>query len=336
MTTLEAPSGKASRASDGPGRRRRVASRIEARVPEVGPDALVVEARALLAAGRFSYAGHLAVLDGDHLVGLVPIESLSAASPGDRVAGLVDPGVPRAAPDDFEEAAAADVARRGSRVLAVVDVDHRFLGVLPPEALLLALVTEHEEDVARFGGSLARTAQVRSALEERVVRRLWHRTPWLVLGLLGAMFSTVLTASFEDALATRVVLAFFVPAVVYLADAVGTQTEALVIRGISQGVSLRAILVSELATGLLIGLVLAGLFLPFAFMVGGDLRLAFAISLALVVSCATATLVALGLPYVFAKFGKDPAFGSGPLATVIQDLLSLAVYFALAISVGGV
>ncbi len=71
-------------------------------------------------------------------------------------------------------------------------------------------------------------------------------------------------------------------------------------------------------------------------MVGGDLRLACAISLALVVSCATATLVALGLPHVFARFGKDPALGSGPLATVIQDLLSLGVYFALAISVGGV
>jgi magnesium transporter len=26
----------------------------------------------------------------------------------------------------------------------------------------------------------------------------------------------------------------------------------------------------------------------------------------------------------------DPAFGSGPLATVIQDLLSLAIYFAFA------
>jgi magnesium transporter len=30
------------------------------------------------------------------------------------------------------------------------------------------------------------------------------------------------------------------------------------------------------------------------------------------------------------RFGGDPAFGSGPLATVIQDLLSIAVYFAIA------
>jgi magnesium transporter len=26
---------------------------------------------------------------------------------------------------------------------------------------------------------------------------------------------------------------------------------------------------------------------------------------------------------------RDPAFGSGPLATVIQDLLSISIYFAV-------
>ena len=36
------------------------------------------------------------------------------------------------------------------------------------------------------------------------------------------------------------------------------------------------------------------------------------------------------LPWLFQRFGYDPAFGSGPLATVIQDLLSIVVYFAIA------
>jgi len=304
-------------------------------VPTVGPDLLVADVRRLLGSRGFSYSGHVAVVDDARLVGLVPAERLVAARDTDPVRSAIDMDVPRVGPDAFDESAASRAARRGERVLAVEREDGRFVGVVPPEALLLALVTEHEEDVARFGGYLARTAQVRSPLEERVVRRLWHRTPWLALGLVGAMASTVLTASFEDDLAHTVVLAFFVPAVVYLADAVGTQTEALVIRGISQGVSLRTILRGEVMTGLLIGAVLASIFLPFALTVGDSLRLALAIALALVVSCATATLVALGLPYLFARFGKDPAFGSGPLATVIQDLLSIAVYFALATSIGG-
>jgi len=30
-----------------------------------------------------------------------------------------------------------------------------------------------------------------------------------------------------------------------------------------------------------------------------------------------------------ARLGRDPALGSGPLATVIQDILGLLVYFAV-------
>jgi magnesium transporter len=39
----------------------------------------------------------------------------------------------------------------------------------------------------------------------------------------------------------------------------------------------------------------------------------------------------MGLPYALARLGRDPAFGSGPLATVIQDLLSIAAYFGVAV-----
>lgn len=36
------------------------------------------------------------------------------------------------------------------------------------------------------------------------------------------------------------------------------------------------------------------------------------------------------LPWLLDAAGLDPAFGSGPLATVIQDLLSILIYFFIA------
>jgi magnesium transporter len=41
----------------------------------------------------------------------------------------------------------------------------------------------------------------------------------------------------------------------------------------------------------------------------------------------------MALPWLLDSFALDPAFGSGPLATVIQDLLSILIYFAIAIAV---
>jgi magnesium transporter len=46
-------------------------------------------------------------------------------------------------------------------------------------------------------------------------------------------------------------------------------------------------------------------------------------------ACSTATLAAMMLPWLFDAFGSDPAFGSGPLATVIQDLLSIWIYLSV-------
>jgi magnesium transporter len=59
----------------------------------------------------------------------------------------------------------------------------------------------------------------------------------------------------------------------------------------------------------------------------GDARLALAVALALVVAGGLATAIGLTLPWLLERLGRDPAYGSGPLATIIQDVLSLAVYF---------
>ena len=130
-------------------------------------------------------------------------------------------------------------------------------------------------------------------------------------------------------------LAFFLPAVVYMADAVGTQTETVLIRGLAVGVKLRDVVVRELVTGLIVGVLMGAAFLPFALLAYGDEQVAVAVGLALIASCSIATLVAMVFPWAFRRFGADPAFGSGPLATVVQDLLSITVYLLIATELVG-
>src|SRR5688572_6850894 len=271
----------------------------------------------------FESAVDVAVCEGEQLVGLAPIERLLAADPATRVGDLIGGRAPiMVAEGDDLETAAAQAARQGARTVAVVDRSGKFLGLVPPEELLATLNAEHEEDILRLSGSLAGATRARSAAEERVPRRRWHRLPWLLLSLAGAMASAGIVASFEEELQTQLLLAFFLPAVVYMADAVGTQTEAIVIRGISVGVPARNIVARELTTGLIMGALVAAIFFPFAQRVWGDTDVAATVALALLASCSTATVVAMALPYALNKAGRDPAFGSGPLATVVQDLLS--------------
>ena len=298
-------------------------------VPVAAATARAAGMRAALAGREFASATEIVLLEEERLVGVVPIERLLAAVDETPLGDLAEEPA-RVSPEADLEAAARATARSGGRSVAVVDTAGRFFGLVPPARLLEQLELEHEEDMARLGGSLRGVSDARRASEEAVTRRLWHRLPWLGLGLLGAMASAVVVGAFEDEIKTQVLLAFFLPAVVYMADAVGTQTETVVIRGMALGVSVRKVFARELLTGFVIGGLLGSAFFVFALAVWHDEDVAAAVALSLAFSCSIATVVAMVLPYVLARFGHDPAFGSGPLATVIQDLLSIVAYFAVA------
>ncbi len=304
-------------------------------VPIAAPDDRAGDVRRSLEGRRFESASHVAVCEGERLAGLLTIEALLAAPAATPVRELMDPSPPVVAEGVDQEVAAWQAVRRGESGLAVLDRNGRFAGLVPPHRLLSVLLWEHEEDMSRLGGFLHGSAAARQASEERVARRFWHRLPWLLLGLVGAFFAADLVGAFEAQLEENILLAFFVPGIVYLADAVGTQTEALVIRGLSVGVDIGRVVLREALTGALVGLALAAAFFPIGWLRWGEADVALAVSLALVAACFTATFVAMALPWLFQRLGTDPAFGSGPLATVIQDLLSIVIYFAIAVAVVG-
>jgi magnesium transporter len=300
-------------------------------VPRVAPTAPVAQVRALFAGGALEDSSAVAVVEGKRLVALVPSADLLGAADEAPISSLaVQPWV-SVGPQSPIEPAAERLLSAGASAIAVCDGAGHLLGVVPERRLTQALLVEHDEDLARIGGYRSSAHRARRAAEEPLARRLWHRLPWLLVGLIGAMASAVLVGAFEAELDDVVLLAFFVPAVVYIADSVGTQTETLLIRALAVDVNLATVIRRELLTGVLLGLVVGALFYPFAFLGWGDAGVALGVSLALFCSCSIATAVAMALPIALRHLGFDPAFGSGPLATVIQDLLSIAIYFVIAV-----
>jgi magnesium transporter len=274
---------------------------------------------------------HSVIAVHDGLSGTVHLGRLLAADRAALLSEFIEAPEVVVQAEEPAEHVANRAARAGARVAYVVDANQNYVGLVTAERLAELLVREHDEDLARLGGYRAGNEEARRAAQEPVTRRLVHRLPWLLIGLVGAMASAVLVSSFEEEIRQVVLLSFFVPAVVYMADAVGTQTETVLIRALSAGVTVREILWRELLTGLALGVIVAALFFPFAALAWGDLDVALGVALALFAACGMATTVAMVLPALFTRTGFDPAFGSGPLATVIQDLLSLAVYFAIAV-----
>lgn len=301
------------------------------RVPVTSRDETVSELLARLRGNAYDSASVTAVCEGERLVGMATIERLLGAPPGARVASVMDDDPPTVSPTTHQELVAWAAFQHGEPGIAVVDAGGRFRGLISAQTLLGVLLVEHDEDMARLGGYLASTSVALSSSTERVGRRLLHRLPWLLVGLAGALAAAVVVSAFGRQLEERVLIAYFVPGVVYIAAAVGMQTETLVIRGLSLGVGLDRVAIRELVTGAVLGLTLAGLAFPLVWAGWGDLRVAVAVSAAMFLGSSIATSVAMLLPWTLSRLGKDPAFGSGPIATVVQDLLTVTLYFLAAL-----
>jgi magnesium transporter len=302
-------------------------------VPIAAPEHTVGAVRAELSGRSYACASHVVVCEGDRFAGVVRIEDLFAADAGARISRVMDAEAPAVAPGVDQEVAAAHAVRRGESALAVVDSEGRFVGVIPPHRLLAVLLSEHEEDLSRLGGFTKGATVARDTADEPVDRRFRRRVPWLLVGLAGALLAADLVGGFEAALHEQIMLAFFIPAIVYLADAVGTQTETVVVRGLSIGVDIRRMLGRELRAGFVMGLALAAVAGPLVWWHWGAGDVALTVALAVFAACSTATFTAIVLPWLLDAFDFDPALGSGPLATMIQDLLSILIYFAVAAAI---
>jgi magnesium transporter len=264
------------------------------------------------------------------LEGGIRLADLLRAQPGRLIGDLVDPGYPRVGTHHDQEHVATEALARHATSVAVVDDHGRLIGAVPALSLLEILRSEHVEDLHRLAGIQRESSRDRSALEAPPTRQARHRLPWLVVGLGGSMIAAAIMSRFERVLASDLAVAFFVPAIVYLADAIGTQTEAIVVRGLSLSrLSLGHLLANELRTGVIIGVILAGLTLPVVALAFG-FRLAISVASAILVAGAVATTIGLLFPWLLHRLGSDPALGSGPVATIIQDVLSLLIYFVIA------
>lgn len=169
-------------------------------------------------------------------------------------------------------------------------------------------------------------------IKERIDHLIEHRIPWLFLGLLGGILTTIIIAKYEAILSADIRLAFFIPIIVYLSDAVGTQTETVYVRALSKrkNVNFLTYIFKESVIGCGLGVVSGALLGIFATYWLQSFAIGMTIGLTMLINLTFAPILAVIIPRILYRKHSDPALGSGPVATIIQDLLSLIAYFLVA------
>lgn len=273
------------------------------------------------------------VTDENHkLIGAIPLNILLKSNREAKLAELMRKEVIAVHPHTDRERAGRLAIHNELAALPVIDKNNRLVGVLPSKSTLRLLHEENIEDMLRAAGYRhAHKGAFIDVLKARVGLLIRTRTPWLVIGLFGGMAAAWISSLFKTTIEKNLVIAFFIPAVVYMAAAVGTQTEALFLRLYDTGgFKLKSYLWREIQVGFGIGIIASTLIFLYTLLVFKKISLAFTIGLSMFITIFIAVFIATFIPTIIVKFKRDPAVGSGPFATAIQDILSLVIYFVVA------
>lgn len=160
-----------------------------------------------------------------------------------------------------------------------------------------------------------------------VISLLRMRLPSLGLGMLLGVGLSFVTSRFEEVISRSVEVAFFIPFVVYMAAALGSQTQSIYSRDLKSGHSqFLTYLVKETLVGLVIGAIMGVISFLIVFIWLESSVLATAVGLSMIGALSAAPLIAVLVTEAIQLEHKDPAVSSGPIATVIQDMASVIIY----------
>lgn len=273
---------------------------------------------------------YLYILNADRqLTGVLSIRELLGASNNERIIAIMKTDL-ISFPTDLDQEDAAKVFRDKDLVsIPVVNRTNQLIGVIHVEEILDVMQQEADEDIGKLSAS-GKEIDFHTSPFVAASRRL----PWLILLLFIGLISGGIIERFEATLEAVVALAFFMPMIAGMTGNTGTQSLAVVVRGlVSEDLNFQKsikLLFRELIVGIIIGITCAIVIAIIAFVWRGDLTLGLVVGSSLLATLIIGTMAGTIIPLLLYKFKVDPAVASGPLITTINDILSLLIYFGIA------
>lgn len=270
---------------------------------------------------------------GGRLVGVVPTRRLLLADPFALVRDImIQPVISVWESSTFREALqvltrerllAVPVVDRLGAIKGVIDINH-----YAQHSVDIERRAEAEELFQLAGIHIEHERQASAAGAFR------SRFPWLLCSIFGGLAAALITGAFNESLKTLVSLAFFIPVVLGLSEAVAMQSLAMALQSFQLSGTLRpAGMPRQIATGSLLGLaggligaLLGLLWLKLPMLAG----IVFG---GLLAGALIGAVVGHFLPRLIHRWRLDPKVASGPAVLALTDLGALSCYFGLASAV---
>jgi magnesium transporter len=281
------------------------------------------------------------------LKGKVSLKDIILSNDNSRVKDIYDDFVVSVDAHMNQEEVAQIMQKYDLTVLPVVNKRNKLIGRITIDDVVDVITESAEEERQIMSGI---TSDVEE--DDSIFKLSNARLPWLIIGIFGGLFGAFFLGSFEskyfEGSEVFISLSFFIPLIMATAGNVGIQSSSIVIQTLSSPSSFeisisqrltRVILVSILNGIVLSLLVYAGLllfdnlnFLDFEIYS----KTAKIVSVSLFSIVLVSSLLGTITPIILDKLKFNPALASGPFITTTNDLMALAIYFVVALVMGGI
>ena len=281
------------------------------------------------------------------LMGKVSLKDIIISKDNSKVKDIYDDFVVSVDANMNQEEVAQIMQKYDLTVLPVVNKRKKLIGRITIDDVV-DVITESAEEERQIMSGITTDVE-----EDDSIWKLSNaRLPWLVIGILGGLFGAFFLGSFESNYFEEnevfISLSFFIPLIMATAGNVGIQSSSIVIQTLSTPspfeISVAERLTKVILVSILNGIVLSilvysGLML-FDYLNFLDFEIfsktAKIVSVSLFSIVLVSSLLGTLTPIVLNKLKFNPALASGPFITTTNDLMALAIYFIVAIAIGGI
>lgn len=274
------------------------------------------------------------VTEARQLLGVVTVLEMLVADEDERIEDIMETNVISVNTHDDQEHVARTMSKYDFAAMPVVDNENRIVGIVTFDDAMDVMQEENTEDFAKMAAVMPAED---SYFKTSVFQHAKSRIPWLLVLMLSAALTGMISTQFEAQIAMIPMLVSFMPMVMGTGGNCGSQSSTLIIRGMAiEEIRLRdffKVIFKEFRVALLCSVVLAIVNGARIWITYSDPELAIVIALSIIGTVILAKLVGAMLPMAAKAVKLDPAIMATPLITTVVDSCSLLIYFTIATNI---
>lgn len=213
--------------------------------------------------------------------------------------------------------------------VAVLGDQKNVIGLIYSDDILRLLQSQQASSLYDFAG-----VSDEESIYDSTRRKIQSRYKWLIINLGTSFLAAFTVGLFDETISRHVLLAVYMPIVAGMGGNAGTQTLAVLVRGLAHKIPPRQVILTtlknELGSGLVNGLINGAIVTIIVWLFNRNLGVGLVLGAAMITNMLIAAFFGTLVPVVMKSLGKDPASSATIFITTATDVFGFLAFLGLA------